>query len=226
MDSRAYARRLRLRDLWRAGRVQSSRVSVRIVRKRVFARAGCRGMSQCVDIPNLGGTVPELGICRPVHGALAVTRLAHVLKFTTIEANLRTSVRSMSKQPIEFMFSPYRRQVLAVLLLRPDEQFHVRELARMTGVSAGSLHRELKAMAESGLLIREKLGNQVFYRANVDCSIYKEIAAIFRKTVGVDHIATRCLVWPWRQDSSGICVWLHGDRTSDCRQRPGYLRTR
>lgn len=94
----------------------------------------------------------------------------------------------MSKQPIEFMFSPYRRQVLAVLLLRPDEQFHVRELDRITGVSAGSLHRELKAMAESGLLLREKIGNQVFYRANTDCSIYEELASIFRKTMGLTSI--------------------------------------
>lgn len=94
----------------------------------------------------------------------------------------------MSKQPIEFMFSPYRRQVLAVLLLRPDEQFHVRELGRMTGVSAGSLHRELKAMAESGLLLREKVGNQVFYRANTGCSIYEELAAIFRKTMGLTSL--------------------------------------
>lgn len=94
----------------------------------------------------------------------------------------------MSKQPIEFMFSPYRRQVLAVLFLRPDEQFHVRELGRMTGVSAGSLHRELKAMAESGLLLREKVGNQVFYRANTGCSIYEELAAIFRKTMGLTSL--------------------------------------
>lgn len=91
----------------------------------------------------------------------------------------------MSKQPIEFMFSPYRRQALAVLFLRPDEQFHVRQLERMTGVSAGSLHRELRAMAESGLLIREKLGNQVFYRVNTYCTIYEELAAIFRKTLGL-----------------------------------------
>jgi hypothetical protein len=48
----------------------------------------------------------------------------------------------MLKQPIDFLFSSYRRQMLAVLLLRPDERFHVRELARMTGISAGSLHRE------------------------------------------------------------------------------------
>lgn len=91
----------------------------------------------------------------------------------------------MSRQPIEFMFSPYRRQALAVLFLRPDEQFHVRQLERMTGVSAGSLHRELRAMAESGLLIREKLGNQVFYRVNTHCTIYEELAAIFRKTLGL-----------------------------------------
>ncbi len=94
----------------------------------------------------------------------------------------------MSKQPIEFMFSPYRRQVLAVLFLRPDEQFHVRQLERMTGVSAGSLHRELKAMAESGLLLREKIGNQVFYRANTECSIYEELASIFRKTIGLTSL--------------------------------------
>lgn len=94
----------------------------------------------------------------------------------------------MPKQPIEFMFSPYRRRVLAVLFLHPDEQFHVRQLERITGVSAGSLHRELKAMAESGLLLREKTGNQVFYRANSDCSIYEELATIFRKTMGLTSL--------------------------------------
>lgn len=99
----------------------------------------------------------------------------------------------MSKQPIEFMFSPYRRQALAVLLLRPDEQFHVRELERITGVSAGSLHRELKAMAESGLLLRERSGNQVFYRANTDCSIYPELATIFRKTTGLASLLREAL---------------------------------
>jgi predicted nucleotidyltransferase/DNA-binding transcriptional ArsR family regulator len=91
----------------------------------------------------------------------------------------------MNKQPIDFLFSRYRRQVLALLLLRPDEQFHVRELERLTGISAGSLHRELKAMAQAGLLIREQQGNQVLYRADRSCSIFEELASIFRKTVGL-----------------------------------------
>jgi predicted nucleotidyltransferase len=91
----------------------------------------------------------------------------------------------MPKQPIDFIFSRYRRQVLALLLLRPDEQFHVRGLERLTGISAGSLHRELKAMAQAGLLTRERQGNQVLYRADRSCSIYEELASIFRKTVGL-----------------------------------------
>jgi len=82
---------------------------------------------------------------------------------------------------------------LAKLLLRPDEQFHVRELARMTGISAGSLHRELKAMAESGLLLREKIGNQVFYRADTHCPIFEELAAIFRKTIGLASLLHNAL---------------------------------
>jgi predicted nucleotidyltransferase/DNA-binding MarR family transcriptional regulator len=99
----------------------------------------------------------------------------------------------MTKQPIDFLFSPYRRQVLALLLLRPDERFHVRELERLTGISAGSLHRELKAMSEAGLLIREQQGNQVLYQADRSCSIFEELASIFRKTVGLGSELTTAL---------------------------------
>lgn len=91
----------------------------------------------------------------------------------------------MPRQTIELMFGSYRRQLLAQLLLRPDEKFHVRELARMTGISAGSSHRELKAMSESGLLLREHAGNQVLYQANRACPVYNELASIFRKTIGM-----------------------------------------
>jgi predicted nucleotidyltransferase len=99
----------------------------------------------------------------------------------------------MTKQPIELMFGAYRRQLLAHLLLRPDERFHVRELARMTSIPAGSIHRELKAMAEAGLLLREQSGNQVYYRANPRCPIFDELAAIFRKTVGLAGLLRNAL---------------------------------
>ena len=99
----------------------------------------------------------------------------------------------MSKQLIDFMFSPYRRRMLAVLLLHPDERFHVRQLARLTGISAGSLHRELKAFAGAGLLHRQSQGNQVLYQADPACPIYEELAAIFRKTAGLATLLQNAL---------------------------------
>ena len=90
-----------------------------------------------------------------------------------------------NRSPAELLFGAYRRKVLASLLLRPDESFYVREISRMTGVPAGSLHRELKLLAEAGVVLRQPTGNQVRYQANPDCPIYPELAGIFRKTAGL-----------------------------------------
>ena len=97
-------------------------------------------------------------------------------------------IAEMNNQPIDFLFSPYRRKALAVLFLHPDEHFHVRQLERMTGVSAGSLHRELRAMTGAGMLQKRRQGNQVLYQVNQACPIYEEIASIFRKTIGMSYV--------------------------------------
>lgn len=94
--------------------------------------------------------------------------------------------------PVELLFSSYRRQILALLLLR-DEGFHVREIARLTGVPVGSVHRELKALSEARLLVREPAGNQVRYHANRSNLIFPELAEIFRKTVGLADVVRDAL---------------------------------
>lgn len=107
---------------------------------------------------------------------------------------MRTSRSHPQPQLVEILFGAYRRQILGLLLLRPDEGFHVREIARMTGVSAGSLHRELKALADAGLLQRSASGNQVKYRADVSCPIFTELSGIFRKTAGLADVLKELLV--------------------------------
>lgn len=82
------------------------------------------------------------------------------------------------------LFGTYRHRVLSLLLLRPGESFHVRRIARLTGVPAGSLHRELKLLAEAGLLRREPLGNQIRYSANVKAPVFEELSGILDKTAG------------------------------------------
>lgn len=85
-------------------------------------------------------------------------------------------------------FGAYRRQVLALLLLRPDEAFHLRELARITNTQPGTLRRELAQLADAGVLSRETVGNLVRYKANPDCPIYDELRGILKKTAGVVEV--------------------------------------
>ncbi|WP_058533732.1 nucleotidyltransferase domain-containing protein [Legionella saoudiensis] len=83
------------------------------------------------------------------------------------------------------LFSEYRRRVLALLLLHPDERYHVREIARLTNTTAGTLHRELSKLAKSKVLLREQSGNQVYYQANRNFPIYTELSSILKKTSGL-----------------------------------------
>lgn len=87
----------------------------------------------------------------------------------------------------------YRRQVLGLLLLRPDEALHGREIARRTGLPAGTLTRELKRLADVGLLKREKRGNQQVYSADTSCPVYNEVAGILRKTSGLADVLAQAL---------------------------------
>lgn len=86
------------------------------------------------------------------------------------------------------LFKDYRRRVLALLLLHPDEAYHVREIARLTDTVAGTLHKELSRLSEAGVLLKEAKGNLLLYRANRDCPIFEELASILRKTSGVVDI--------------------------------------
>lgn len=86
---------------------------------------------------------------------------------------------------LDLLFGSYRQRALNQLLLHPDSSYHVRELARLTGTTPGTLHKELARLAQSGLLLREQQGNQVRYRANRDCPVFAELAGLFRKTGGV-----------------------------------------
>ena len=87
-----------------------------------------------------------------------------------------------------------RSAVLAALLLRPEQALHVRELARVTGVSPGTLHRELKTLESLGILSRAQTGKQVFYVANRRCPVFDELAGLLRKTAGLVDVLRAALL--------------------------------
>jgi predicted nucleotidyltransferase len=87
----------------------------------------------------------------------------------------------------------YRRRILAVLLLHPEEALHGREVARRTGLPAGTVARELVGLTNVGLLKRHRQGNQQIYQAQTDCPVFGEVASILRKTSGLANVLTQLL---------------------------------
>jgi predicted nucleotidyltransferase len=92
------------------------------------------------------------------------------------------------------MFTDYRRRVLGLLLLRPDERYHLREIARLTNTVPGTLARELSKLSEAGLLVKTKVGNQLQYSANKESPIYPELSSILRKTSGLVDVLAEALL--------------------------------
>ena len=88
----------------------------------------------------------------------------------------------------DLLFKEYRRQVLALLLLRPDQSYHVREIARLTNTQPGTLHKELTKLAEVGILKKALQGNQLYYQADTNCIVFEELASIMHKTCGLADV--------------------------------------
>ncbi len=99
----------------------------------------------------------------------------------------------MHRSLSSLLFPEYRRRILGLLLLRPDEALHGREIARRTSLPAGTITRELTRLAEAGLLKREKRGNQQVYSADTSGPIYQELASILRKTSGLADVLAEAL---------------------------------
>lgn len=92
------------------------------------------------------------------------------------------------------LFTDYRRRVLGLLLLHPDQRYYLREIARLTGTVPGTLTRELAKLADAGVLSVEKVGNQAHYSANRACPIFEELAGILRKTSGLADVLAEGLL--------------------------------
>jgi predicted nucleotidyltransferase len=87
----------------------------------------------------------------------------------------------------------YRRKVLALLLMQPHVWMHLRELARLTNASPGTLKKELDALVASGLLRFKKIGNQSQFSANTDHPVFPELSRLICKTTGLKDVLVNAL---------------------------------
>lgn len=95
--------------------------------------------------------------------------------------------------PVRLLLGDYHIRLLSLLVLRPEEEFHLREIERLSGVPAGTARRELARFLRVGLVTQRRVGNQVRYQADQNCVVYAELAAMLRKTVGIADMLREAL---------------------------------
>jgi len=82
------------------------------------------------------------------------------------------------------LFGQTRRAILGLLYGHPDEAYYLRQLVRSAGHGLGAAQREVKRLAEAGILRRTVRGHQVYYQANPECPVFAELKGLVVKTAG------------------------------------------
>lgn len=91
------------------------------------------------------------------------------------------------------LFGKSMQVILATLYGRPDEEFYLRELARVAATTASSLQRDLAALVGAGIVLRAVRGHQVYFRANRACPVFDELRGLVVKTFGVTDVLKQAL---------------------------------
>lgn len=92
--------------------------------------------------------------------------------------------------PLDALLPKTRQGILAATLLQPEKAWYVSELARRMGVPPSSLQRELRDLAEAGILKTHRQGRMSYYQANVDSPLFPDLRGLLLKTAGlVDVLA-------------------------------------
>ena len=108
---------------------------------------------------------------------------------------MKSSIESNSPQSlVDALFGKTRKAVISKLFTHPEQSWHLRELARVAGVSPTMLSKEIDSLAASGIVIDSKDGNRRLIQANDQCPIFDELRGIARKTAGLADVIHQALL--------------------------------
>jgi DNA-binding transcriptional ArsR family regulator len=95
--------------------------------------------------------------------------------------------------PLDALLPKTRQGILAATLLQPEKAWYVSELARRMGVPSSSLQRELRDLAEAGILKTHRQGRMSYYQANIDSPLFPDLRGLLLKTAGLIDVLADAL---------------------------------
>lgn len=93
----------------------------------------------------------------------------------------------------DILSSKVRAEVFRILFGGLERELHHREIARRSGLSESAVRQELHKLTALDLINRRESGNRVYYSANSDHPLYREIYRLVLKTVGMADIFRKAL---------------------------------
>lgn len=112
--------------------------------------------------------------------------LIAVLNYDTYVSDMITTEKK--DNALTVLFNKACILLLSLLYNNTEKSFYLREIARKIGMGAGTVQRELSKLVAADLVIRQKNGKQVYYRANIKSRVFNEIRGLIIKTFGMADI--------------------------------------
>ena len=81
-----------------------------------------------------------------------------------------------------------RVQILVRLFLNPGVRAYLRGLASEFNVSPNAVRTELNNLRRHKILVSEKDGRNIYYRANAEHPLFPELSSMVRKITGIDEL--------------------------------------
>ena len=85
----------------------------------------------------------------------------------------------------KILSSRVRSEIFRLLFGLSDQELHVREIERRTGLSIGTVRQELQKLLQMDLLSSRRDGNRLYYCANKEHPLFPDIQNIVLKTSGI-----------------------------------------
>jgi DNA-binding transcriptional ArsR family regulator len=93
----------------------------------------------------------------------------------------------------ELLSSRVKAEIFRLLLGVFDQELHVREIGRRSGLANATVRQELKRLTRLGLVTGRQDGNRIYYRANQQHPLYLDIRNLVMKTCGMVHVLQQAL---------------------------------
>lgn len=93
----------------------------------------------------------------------------------------------------QILSSRVRAELFRLMFGVKQDELHVRELARRSGLNESTIRQELRKLKRLDLVIDRRDGNRIYYRCNQEHPLYADIYQIVLKTAGLADVLRRRL---------------------------------